>query len=135
MSLVRDPEAYERFEAVVLAHGVRHVSDLGYRKYLESELPQHELVGEEVQQKLRYYPTVTREEFRNQGRITDLLASGKLSADLGLPPLDPANDRVMICGSPSMLADTVALLEARGFAEGSSDGPGHYVVERAFVQK
>jgi ferredoxin--NADP+ reductase len=119
----------------VLAHGVRHVSDLGYRKYLESELPQHELVGEEVQQKLRYYPTVTREEFRNQGRITDLLASGKLSADLGLPPLDPANDRVMICGSPSMLADTVALLEARGFAEGSSDGPGHYVVERAFVQK
>ena len=135
MSLVRDPEAYERFGAVVLAHGVRHVSDLGYRKYLESELPQHELVGEEVTQKLRYYPTVTREEFRNRGRITDLLTSGKLSADLGLPPLDPANDRVMICGSPSMLADTVALLEARGFAEGSSDGPGHYVVERAFVQK
>ena len=135
MSLVRDPEAYERFETVVLAHGVRHVSDLGYRGYIEDELPDHELVGEEVKEKLRYYPTVTREAFRNQGRLTDLLDSGKLPADLGLPALDPAHDRVMICGSPAMLADTVALLEARGFEEGSSDGAGHYVIERAFVQK
>jgi ferredoxin--NADP+ reductase len=135
MSLVRDPEAYERFETVVLAHGVRHVSDLGYRGYIEDELPDHELVGEEVRQKLRYYPTVTREAFRNQGRLTDLLDSGKMPADLGLPALDPAHDRVMICGSPAMLADTVALLEARGFEEGSSDGAGHYVIERAFVQK
>jgi ferredoxin/flavodoxin---NADP+ reductase len=135
MSLVRDPEAYERFETVVLAHGVRHVSDLGYRGYIEDELPNHELVGEDVKQKLRYYPTVTREAFRNQGRLTDLLDSGKLPADLGLPALDPAHDRVMICGSPAMLADTVALLEARGFEEGSSDGAGHYVIERAFVQK
>jgi ferredoxin/flavodoxin---NADP+ reductase len=135
MSLVRDPEAYERFETVVLAHGVRHVSDLGYRGYIEDELPNHELVGEEVKEKLRYYPTVTREAFRNQGRLTDLLDSGKLPADLGLPALDPAHDRVMICGSPAMLADTVALLEARGFEEGSSDGAGHYVIERAFVQK
>jgi len=135
MSLVRDPEAYERFETVILAHGVRHVSDLGYRGYIEDELPNHELVGEEVRQKLRYYPTVTREAFRNQGRLTDLLANDKLPADLGLPGLDPAHDRVMICGSPAMLADTVALLEARGFEEGSSDGAGHYVIERAFVQK
>jgi len=135
MSLVRDPEAYERFETVVLAHGVRHVSDLGYRGYIEDELPNHELVGEEVKEKLRYYPTVTREAFRNQGRLTDLLDSGKMPADLGLPALDPAHDRVMICGSPAMLADTVALLEARGFEEGSSDGAGHYVIERAFVQK
>ncbi|HXU60498.1 MAG TPA: ferredoxin--NADP reductase [Polyangia bacterium] len=135
MSLVRDPDAYERFEDVVLAHGVRRVSDLGYRSYLENELPEHELVGEDVKRKLHYYPTVTREPFRNQGRITDLLASDKLPADVGLPPLDPATDRVMICGSPSMLADTVALLESRGFQEGSSDGQGHYVIERAFVQK
>lgn len=135
MSLVRDPEAYERFDAVVLAHGVRHVSDLGYREYIENELPQHELVGDDVKQKLKYYPTVTREPFRNQGRLTDLLASDKLPSDLGLPPLDPAHDRVMICGSPAMLADTVGLLEARGFEEGSSDGRGHYVIERAFVQK
>jgi ferredoxin--NADP+ reductase len=135
MSLVRDPDVYERFEHVVLAHGVRRVSDLGYREYIENQLPNHELVGEEVKQKLRYYPTVTREEFRNRGRITDLLASDKLPADLGLPALDPAHDRVMICGSPAMLADVVALLESRGFEEGSSDGPGDYVIERAFVQK
>ena len=135
MSLVRDPAAYERFDLVVLAHGVRHVSDLGYREYLERELPAHELVGDDAKQKLRYYPTVTREPFRNQGRLTDLMASGKLPADLGLPPLDPAHDRVMICGSPAMLADTVTLLEARGFAEGNSDAQGHYVIERAFVQK
>src|SRR6266545_3334534 len=135
MSLVHDPEAYERFDVVVLAHGVRRISDLGYRDYIERELPAHDLVGEDVKQKLRYYPTVTREAFRNQGRVTDLLATDTLPADLGLPPLDPAHDRVMICGSAAMLADTVALLEARGFAEGSSDGQGHYVIERAFVQK
>jgi len=135
MSLVRDPEVYERFETVILVHGVRHVSDLGYRDIIENDLPAHELVGDEVRGKLHYYPTVTREAFRNRGRITDLLATGKLPADLGLPPLDAAHDRVMICGSPAMLADTVALLEARGFQEGSSDGAGQYVIERAFVQK
>lgn len=135
MSLIRDPEVYERFEAVVLAHGVRRVSDLGYRTYIENELPSHELVGDDVRRKLRYYPTVTREDFPNRGRLTDLLASGKLPDDLGLPRLDPTHDRVMICGSPAMLADTVALLEARGFGEGGSDGPGQYVIERAFVQK
>jgi len=135
MSLVRDPDVYERFDVVVLAHGVRHVSDLGYRAFIEDELPGHELVGDDVRRKLRYYPTVTREAFRNQGRLTDLLATDKLPTDLGLPPLDPAHDRVMICGSPAMLADTVALLEARGFEEGGSDGKGHYVIERAFVQK
>jgi ferredoxin/flavodoxin---NADP+ reductase len=135
MSLVRDPEAYERFDVVVLAHGVRHVCDLGYRDYIQNKLPRHELVGDDVAQKLRYYPSVTREAFRNRGRLTDLMASGKLPADLGLPPLDPAHDRVMVCGSPAMLADTVALLEARGFEEGSSDGQGHYVIERAFAQK
>jgi ferredoxin--NADP+ reductase len=126
---------YERFEVVVLAHGVRHVSDLGYRGYIEDELPSHELVGDEVRRKLRYYPSVTREAFRNQGRLTDLLATDKLPADLGLPPLDHARDRVMICGSPAMLADTVALLEARGFEEGSNDGQGHYVIEKAFAQR
>jgi ferredoxin--NADP+ reductase len=135
MSLVRDPDVYERFDVVVLAHGVRHVSDLGYRGYIEDELPNHELVGDDVRRKLRYYPSVTREAFRNRGRLTDRLATDELPADLGLPPLDAAHDRVMICGSPAMLADTVALLEARGFEEGSSDGQGHYVIEKAFVQR
>ena len=135
MSLIRDPDVYDRFEHVTIAHGVRQVSDLGYRDYIEKELPEHELVGEQVRQQLLYYPTVTREPFRNQGRVTDLLDSGKMASDLGLPALDPEHDRVMICGSPSMLKDLVTLLEARGFQEGGSDGQGQFVIERAFVEK
>jgi ferredoxin--NADP+ reductase len=135
MSIIRDPETYERFESVVIAHGVRRVSDLGYREYIENELPQHELVGEQVKQQLLYYPTVTREPFRNQGRLNTLVDSGKLASDLGLPALDVEHDRVMICGSPTMLKDIVGVLENRGFQEGSSDGHGQYVIERAFVEK
>ena len=136
MSIIRDPETYERFEHVVVAHGVRRVTDLGYRQYIEEDLPRHELVGEQVQKQLRYYPTVTREAFRNQGRVPQLLDTGKLNADVGLPELDAAHDRVMICGSPTMLKDTVSLLESRGFDEGSTTGePGAYVIERAFVEK
>jgi ferredoxin--NADP+ reductase len=135
MSIIRDPATYERFEHVVVAHGVRRISDLGYRQFIEDELPTHELVGELAQKQLLYYPTVTREPFRNQGRLNDLLASGKLSSDLGLPAFDPAHDRAMICGSPSMLRDLVGILENRGFTEGSSDGQGSYVIERAFVEK
>ena len=135
MSLVRDPDAYERFEHVIVAHGVRRASDLGYRDYLERDLMEHELVGEQAKTQFLYYPTVTREPFRNQGRLTGLIENGKLSADLGLPALDPKHDRVMICGSPTMLKDLVAILEARGFREGSSDGQGEYVIERAFVER
>jgi ferredoxin--NADP+ reductase len=135
MSIIRDPATYERFERVIVVHGVRFASDLGYRSYIENELYNHELVGEQAREQLLYYPTVTREAFRNQGRITTLIESGKLSADLGLPPLDPDHDRVMICGSPSVLKDLVALLDAGGFHEGSSDGQGEYVVERAFAER
>jgi ferredoxin--NADP+ reductase len=134
MSIIRDPASYERFERVILVHGVRHVSDLGYRSIIEHELRQHELVGEQVAAQLLYYPTVTREPFRNQGRITDLIESGKLG-DLGLPPLDAGDDRVMICGSPSVLESLVAILDARGFCEGSGEAQGQYVVERAFVER
>src|SRR5688572_25211303 len=105
MSIIRDPETYERFEQVIVVHGVRRVSDLGYHQTIERELAKHELVGEQVQKQLLYYPTVTREAFRNQGRVTDLLGSGKLCSDLALPALDVRHDRVMICGSPSMLKD------------------------------
>ena len=135
MSIIRDPATYERYEHVVVAHGVRRISDLGYRRFIEEELPAHELVGELAQKQLLYYPTVTREPFRNQGRLNDLLASNKLSRDLSLPDVDPANDRVMICGSPSMLKDLVSILETRGFTEGNSDSQGTYVIERAFVEK
>ncbi len=135
MSIVRDPETYERFEQIIVVHGVRRVSDLGYRGTIEDELPRHELVGEQVAAQLLYYPTVTREPFRNQGRVTSAVESGKLFTDLGLPPLDPAHDRVMICGSPGMLKDLATLLGGRGFREGSSDAGGEYVIERAFVEK
>jgi ferredoxin--NADP+ reductase len=136
MSLVRDPELYERFEKIVLVHGVRLVSELAYADYIRDELPKHEYLGEEIARKLIYYPTVTREPFRNRGRLTDLIESGRLFEDISLPALDPARDRAMICGSPSMLAETSALLDARGFEISPSSGvAGDYVIERAFVER
>jgi ferredoxin--NADP+ reductase len=136
LSLIRDPEVYERFDKVVLVHGVRTVSELAYADFIRDELPAHELLGAEIAEKLIYYPTVTREPYVNRGRLTDLIESGKLFADIGLPPLDATHDRAMICGSPSMLAETSALLDARGFAISPSSGvPGDYVIERAFVER
>ena len=99
------------------------------------DLPNHEYLGEAVKAQLLYYPSVTREPFKNRGRATDLLASGKLQEDLGLPKLDPLNDRIMICGSPELNKDMRTLLDARGFVEGSTTTPGDYVVERAFVEQ
>ena len=135
LSIIKDPETYEAFEKVILVHGCRHVADLSYQEEITDELPNNEFFGDMVREQLLYYPTVTRERFRNQGRITDLLASGKLTDDLGLPPLDLARDRFMICGSPGMLKDTAALLDERGFLEARHGEAGHYVIERAFVEK
>ena len=135
LSIVRDPETYERFEKVIVVHGVREVNELAYQDLFEKELPNHEFLGEIVKDKLIYYPTVTREPFRNQGRITDLIKSNKLTDDLGLPPLDPLEDRAMMCGSPELLTDLKAILEQRGFEEGNTSIPGDFVVERAFVEK
>lgn len=135
LSVIRDPETYEKFEQVILVHGVRQVNELAYHDYITQELPHHELLGEMVSEQLKYYPTVTREPFKNQGRITDLISSNKLTEDLGLPPLNPAEDRVMLCGSPVLLSDMKIILEQRGFHEGNTTTPGDYVVERAFVEK
>jgi ferredoxin--NADP+ reductase len=136
LSLVKDPEVWARFEKVVLVHGVRHVSELAYERHLSEGLPGDEVIGELLRDKLIYYPTVTREPFRNTGRITTLIENGELARAVGLPPLDPATDRAMICGSPAMLADTSALLNARGFEISKHIGvPGDYVIERAFVEK
>ena len=134
MSIIRDPETYERFEKVVLVHGVRLVSELAYADYINGEMPNHEFLGDVIRERLIYYPTVTREPYQNRGRLTDLVESGRLFEDIGLPPLDPARDRAMICGSPSMLKDTCALLDARGFEISPQTGvAGDYVIERAFV--
>ena len=135
LSIIRDPETYERFEQVVLVHGTRQVNELAYRDYIEQDLPKHEFLGELLAGKLLYYPTVTREDYRHTGRVTTLLENGKLAADLGLPPLNPAEDRVMICGSPEMLRDLKAMMEAKGFNEGNTTKPGDYVIERAFVEQ
>jgi ferredoxin--NADP+ reductase len=135
MSIVRDPETYEKFEQVVLVHGVRTVDELAYHDLLVEHLPNHEVLGELVTSKLRYYPTVTRQSYRNMGRITQLIESGKLFADLGLPVIDPAHDRVMICGSPAMLRDLKHMLERRGFKEGNTSTPGDFVIERAFAEQ
>jgi len=135
LSIVRDPETYERFEKVILVHGVRQVAELAYHDYLSQELPAHEFLGEMVSAQMLYYPTVTREPFRTQGRIPELIESGKMQADLGLPSFDPAHDRAMLCGSPAMLRQLKELLEARGFMEGNTTKPGDFVVERAFVEQ
>ena len=136
LSIIKDPDTYDRFDQVVLAHGVRYVSELAYADFITRELPDHEFLGEMVHEKLIYYPTVTREPFRNQGRLTHLIETGKLFADLSLPPLDPEQDRVMICGSPGLLKDACAFLNTRGFILSPHIGePGHYVIERAFVEK
>ena len=136
MSIIKDPDVYERYEKVILVHCTRWVRELGYYDYITKELPQHEFLGEMVREKLIYYPTVTREPFIHQGRITDLITSGKLAADLGMPQLNPETDRALLCGSMRMLADTSKILDDLGFQVSPSMGvPGHYAVERAFVDQ
>jgi ferredoxin--NADP+ reductase len=135
LSVVRDPETYEKFEKVILVHGVREVAELAYYDYLTVDLPKHEFLGEMVSAQMMYYPTVTREPFINRGRITDLIESGKLQTDLGLPKFDPATDRAMMCGSPALLKDLKHILEKRGFLEGNTTKQGDFVVERAFVEQ
>jgi len=135
MSIIRDPETYERFEQVILVHGVRTKDELAYHDLVTEHLPAHEFLGDMVSSKLRYYPTVTREAYRNMGRVTELMESGKLFTDLGVPNLDAAHDRVMICGSPGMLRDLKHMLEGRGFKEGNTSTPGAFVIERAFAEQ
>jgi ferredoxin--NADP+ reductase len=141
LAIIKDPATYERFERVVLCHGVRNAQDLAYRDYVVNELPQHEYLGEQIARQLLYYPAVSREPFEfaerdHRGRLTDLMADGRMTQQLGLPALDPEHDRAMVCGSPQMLADFRALLDARGFTAAPRIGvPGQYVFERAFVEK
>ncbi|HSX63892.1 MAG TPA: ferredoxin--NADP reductase [Pseudoxanthomonas sp.] len=136
LSIIKDPETYERFERVILTHGVRNETDLAYRDYFEKELPQHEFLGEVIREKLHYYPAVTRHEFPNRGRLTDLMATGQMMQTLGIEPIDAEHDRAMICGSPQMLADFRVLLDGRGFVASPRIGTaGQYVFERAFVEK
>ncbi len=135
MSIIKDLDVYEQYDKVILTHGVRWVSELAYQQRIEHELPNNEYFGDVVREKLIYYPTVTREPFRNNGRLTDALTSGKLTRDIGLADLNPETDRFMLCGSPAMLDDLTRILDDMGFEEARAGKPGHYVIERAFVEK
>jgi len=134
MSIIRDPETYAAYDKVILTHGTRFTSELAYQDEILNELPNNEYFGEEVREKLIYYPTVTRDEFHTQGRITDAMRNGKLTADIGLEDLNVEHDRFMICGSPSMLKETCEILDGMGCHEAKQGNHGHYVVERAFVE-
>ena len=135
LSVIQDPETYERFEQVILVHGVRRIGDLAYREFIEQGLPNHEYLGEMIDGHLLYYPTVTREPFEYQGRIPELILNGKLCNDLDIMPLNPKQDRAMVCGNMDMLHDTTAALEQLGFEMSPSQGvPGDFVIERAFVE-
>ena len=134
-SLIKDPEVYDRFENVVLMHGCRQVAELEFGTNLVLDVRENEHLGEFAQQQLVYYTAVTREPHCHQGRVTDLVTDGTVARDLGLPMLNAAEDRVMLCGNPQMLVDARRLLEERGFIEGSASEPGHYVIEKAFVEK
>ena len=134
-SLIKDPEVYDNYETIILAHGCRQISELAYGEALVANLRDDEIFGPMIKDKLIYYPTVTRDPFRNRGRITDLITSGKLFGDINLPELDAEHDRVMMCGSPALLVDTRALLLERGFVEGNHGEPGHFVVEKAFAER
>ena len=132
-SLMRDPEVYEKFDQVIMMHTCREVAELEYGRQLVEGLHDDPLIGELVQGKLRYYPTTTREEFHHMGRVTDNLSSGKVFADLGLPPMTPGEDRAMVCGSLAFNVDVKAILEGFGLREGANSDPKEFVVEKAFV--
>src|ERR1700687_3660094 len=134
-SLIKDPDVYDKFEQIVLVHGCRQVSELAYGEELVASLGDDEFIGPLMREKFVYYPTVTREPFRNRGRITDLITSEQLFNDIGLPPLNIDTDRIMMCGSPGMLEELRQTFEARDFIEGSHSEPGHFVIEKAFVER
>ena len=134
LSIIRDPYTYEKFDKVIITHGVRYESELAYQDLILNQLPDDEYLGELVKEKLIYYPTVTREDYATQGRLTDLLKSGKLYNDLGLPAPNKEDDRFMLCGSPSMLKDFTSILDEQGFNETRKGELAEYVIERAFVE-
>ena len=132
-SLMRDPETYERYDEVIMMHTCRDAAELGYGRQLVEWLPEDPLIGEFVAGKLRYYPTTTREDSAQMGRITDNLTSGKVFADLGIAPINPDTDRGMVCGSLDFNTDMKTVLEGFGLREGANSDPAEYVVEKAFV--
>ena len=132
-SLMREPETYETYDSVIMMHTCRELAELEYGRQLVASLKHDPLIGEMAAGKLLYYPTTTRQASPFMGRITDNLTSGKVFADLGLAPIDPEDDRAMVCGSLAFNHDVKAVLEGFGLKEGANSEPQDYVVEKAFV--
>lgn len=135
ISIIKDPTVYDRFDEIVLTHTCRRKAELVYQDLITAGLFENEFFGDLVREKLIYYPSVTREEFKTRDRITELIRSGKLFADLDKPAFDERTDRVMICGNPNMMAELAEHLDGLGWKQGSNAGPGHYVIEKAFAGK
>jgi len=135
LSIIKDPDVYENFEKVILVHGCRFINELTYQELITHQLQDNEYFGDSVKDKLIYYPAVTREPFKNYGRITTLLKSGKLIEDTGMPTLSVNDDRFMLCGSPGMLKSISEILDEMGFKETRKSDFREYVIERAFVEK
>jgi len=135
LSIIKDPEVYENFEKVILVHGCRYINELTYEQLITRELKNNDFFGDSVKDKLIYYPAVTREPYKNYGRITTLLESGKLIEDIHMPPLNVEDDRFMLCGSPGMLKSLGKILHHLGFTETRKSDFREYVVERSFVEK
>ena len=133
--VIKDPEVYDRYDTIVLVHGCRLVAELTFGHEIVQAVRDNGFLGEVARQKLLHFATTTREHSCHEGRVTDLIESGALFADLGLPPLDPTHDRVMICGGPQMLVDLKAMLAGRGFVEGTGGAPASYVIEKAFAER
>lgn len=134
LSVLRDPDTWERFDDVIVTHTVREARDLAYRRFLTQDIYDDPLVGDLARGRLLYYPTVTREPFTRTGRITDRIDSGAFFTDLGISGgFDPSVDRAMLCGSTAMIRDVAARFQSAGLKEGSNAAPGDFVLERAFV--
>jgi ferredoxin--NADP+ reductase len=132
-SLLRDPETWEKYETVVLAHTCRTNAELAYGREIAEALPDDPLIGELVGDRLRYYPTTTREPSTHEGRISDHIRGGEVFAALDLPAWSPEDDRVMVCGNLALNKDIMGLCKAAGLQEGANSGPAQFVVEKAFV--
>jgi len=136
-SLLRDPQTYTDYEEVIVTHTCREVGELEYGRMLIDNIRNdellEELIGEGFHEKLRYYPTTTREDSPKMGRITDLMRSGEVFADLGVAPLAPETDRAMVCGNLAFNLEIKEMLESYGLREGANSDPKEYVVEKAFL--
>ncbi|WP_170344528.1 ferredoxin--NADP reductase [Ruegeria atlantica] len=137
-SLLREPQTYEDYDEVIITHTCREVAELEYGRQLIESIRQDELlaelIGEGFADKIRYYPTTTREESPKMGRITDLLKDGTVFRDLGIEGgIKPETDRAMVCGSLAFNLDIKEILEGFGLREGANSEPKEFVIEKAFV--